>query len=56
MWSGVTRPCTTASPQPQLVSMTMRSVLPVTGWAENATPEARAWISSITPTAIGMSR
>src|SRR5437763_1569825 len=41
MWSGVTRPCTTASPQPQLVSMTTRSVLPVTGWAENATPAAR---------------
>src|SRR5271157_3496073 len=36
MWSGVTRPCTTASPQPQLVSMTMRSVFPVTGWADSA--------------------
>jgi hypothetical protein len=36
--------------------MTTRSVFPVTGWAENATPEARAWISSMTPTAIGMSR
>ena len=53
-WSGSTRPCTIASPHPQLVSTTMRSVLPVTGCTENATPDARAWISSMTPTAIGI--
>ena len=54
-WSGSTSPCTIASPQPHDVSMTTRSGLPVTGCTENATPDARAWISSITPTAMGMS-
>ncbi len=48
-WSGITRPATTASPRPQLASIT-RSSAPLMGWRVNSTPAVSGVSSFCTTT------
>ena len=48
-WSGITRPATTASPRPQLASIT-RSSAPLIGFRVNITPALSGSRSSWTTT------
>jgi hypothetical protein len=50
-WSGLTAPDTTASPSPELASITASRRLPVTGLAVNITPAASASTMRWTTTA-----
>ena len=50
--SGVTKPCTTASPRPQLALITNSSVAVVIGFAVNITPDTSASIITCTTTAM----